>query len=145
MIISSSIRRPAARTGFTLLEVMVSAAILALGIAGVVTVSQQGLLALDTSRHLSAASSVMQSEMERLRLMSWAQLQIVQDAGNQEVPVDENQGRYTCLREIKNVKPGMKEITLVSTWKGMDGQTHTARLVTRYGKTGLNDYFYTAH
>jgi hypothetical protein len=39
----------------------------------------------------------------------------------------------------------MKEIVLTATWKGYDGRSHTARLITRYGRTGLNDYFYTAH
>ena len=61
------------------------------------------------------------------------------------VAVEGGQGRYTCTRQIAEVKPGMKEITLVAAWHGLDGRPHTARLITRYGKTGLNDYFYTAH
>jgi hypothetical protein len=39
----------------------------------------------------------------------------------------------------------MKEILLVSSWRGFDGRAHTARVITRYGKSGLYDYFYTAH
>jgi prepilin-type N-terminal cleavage/methylation domain-containing protein len=135
--------RPA--RGFTILEVMVSAAVLALGIVSVVTVSQRGLQALDSARHLSAASQLMQSELERLRLMSWAQLQALQDSGATTVPLEGALGRFTCEREIRDLKTGMKEITLVAHWKGYDGRPHTARLITRYGKTGLNDYFYTAH
>lgn len=135
-------RRP---RGFTIIEVMVSAAVLALGIVGVVTVSQRGLQALDSARSLSAASQLMQSELERLRLMSWAQLQALQDSGATTVPLDGAPGRFTCEREIRDLKAGMKEITLVAHWKGYDGRAHTARLITRYGKTGLNDYFYTAH
>jgi len=134
-----------ARRGFTIVEVMVSATVLALGIAGVITVSQSGLQALDTARHLSAASQLMQSEMERVRLMSWAQLQSLQDSGQTVVALDGAPLRYTCSREIRDLKSGMKEITLVATWKGYDGRSHTARLITRYGQTGLNDYFYTAH
>jgi prepilin-type N-terminal cleavage/methylation domain-containing protein len=133
------------RRGFTILEVMVAATVLALGVAGVVTVSQQGLQALDTARHLTAASQAMQSEMERVRLMSWAQLQALQDSGVDTVTVEGGQGRYTCTREIRDVKTNMKEIILLASWKGLDGRPHTARLITRYGRTGLNDYFYTAH
>jgi prepilin-type N-terminal cleavage/methylation domain-containing protein len=133
------------RHGFTIAEVMVAATVLALGIAGVVTVSQSGLQALDTARNLSAASQLMQSEMERVRLMSWAQLQALQDSGRTAVALEGAPGRYTCAREIRDVRTGMKEITLVATWKGYDGRPHTARLITRYGRTGLNDYFYTAH
>ncbi len=131
--------------GFTLAEVMVAAAVLALGIAGVVTVSQSGLQALDTARHLSSASQLMQSEMERIRLMSWAGLQALQDSGDTAVSLPATSARYTCARVITDIRPGMKEITLTATWKGYDGRSHTARLVTRYGRTGLNDYFYTAH
>ncbi|MFZ5494217.1 MAG: type IV pilus modification PilV family protein [Verrucomicrobiota bacterium] len=134
-----------ARRAFTLAEVMVAATVLAFGIVSVVTVSQRGLQALDTARNLSAASQLMQSEMERLRLMSWAQLQTLQDSGETAVALGSGGGRYTCTREIRDIKPGMKEITLVATWKGYDGRSHTARLITRYGQTGLNDYFYTAH
>lgn len=130
---------------FTIVEVMVSATILALGIVGVVTVSQSGLQAFDTARNLTAASQLMQSEMERVRLMSWAQLQALQDSGERAVALDGAPGRYACTREIRDVKTNMKEIVLIATWKGYDGRPHTARLVTRYGRTGLNDYFYTAH
>ena len=131
--------------GFTIVEVMVSATILAVGIVGVVTVSQSGLQALDTARNLSAASQLMQSEMERVRLMSWVQLQSLQDSGETTVALEGTPGRYSCTLEIRDVKTNMKEITLVATWRGYDGRPHTARLITRYGRTGLNDYFYTAH
>lgn len=136
-------RRP--RRAFTIVEVMVAAGVLALGIASVITVSQRGLQALDTARNLSGASQLMQSEMERLRLMSWAQLQALQDSGQTAVTIEDTSGRYTCSRQISDVKTNLKQITLVSTWRGYDGRAHTARLITRYGKTGLNDYFYTAH
>ncbi len=138
--------RPApARRAFTILEVMVAATVLLFCLVGVITVSQRGLQALDSARHLAAASQLMQSEMERVRLMSWAQLQALQDSGATDVPLDGHPERYACRREIRDLRPNMKEITLVSTWKGYDGREHTARLITRYGKVGLNDYFYTAH
>jgi prepilin-type N-terminal cleavage/methylation domain-containing protein len=129
--------------GFTILEVMVAAALLVLGIAGAITASQQGLRALDTARNLAAASQVMQAEMERLRLMSWSQLQTLQETGESNVAVEG--GRYSCTRKITDLKIDMKELTLIASWKGIDGRQHTARLITRYGRTGLNDYFYTAH
>lgn len=131
--------------GFTIVEVMVAAAVLALGIASVITVSQRGLQALDNARHLTAASQLMQSEMERVRLMSWAQLQALQDTGETKFSPESGADRYACTREIRDVRVNMKEIILVATWRSYDGSSHTARLITRYGRTGLNDYFYTAH
>lgn len=135
---------PAAR-GFTIVEVMVAAIVLLFGVVSAVTTSQRGLQALDTARNLSAASQLMQSEMERVRLMSWAQLQTLQQSGNTAVVIDSTSQRFTCTREITDLKTDMKQITLVATWNGYDGRPHTARLITRYGKSGLNDYFYTAH
>ncbi|MBL9214650.1 MAG: prepilin-type N-terminal cleavage/methylation domain-containing protein [Opitutaceae bacterium] len=130
------------RRAFTILEVMVAATVLLFAVVTAITVSQRGLQALDTARHLSGASQLMQSEMERLRMMSWAQLQALQQSGDTRV-AHEHAGRYTCSREITDVRPDMKQITLIAVWRGYDAREHTARLITRYGRSGLNDYFYT--
>lgn len=136
--------RPA---GFTLVEVMVASTVLVFGIVTAVTTSQRGLQALDTARNLTAASQIMQSEMERIRLLSWTQLQTLQQSGNTAVTLvaGTDPGRFACTREITDSKPDMKQITLAANWRGYDGREHTARLITRYGKSGLNDYFYTTH
>lgn len=136
--------RPA---GFTLVEVMVASTVLVFGIVTAVTTSQRGLQALDTARNLTAASQIMQSEMERIRLLSWTQLQALQQSGNTAVTLGAgaDTGRFACTREITDSKTDMKQITLTANWRGYDGREHTARLITRYGKSGLNDYFYTTH
>jgi Tfp pilus assembly protein PilV len=136
--------RPA---GFTLVEVMVASTVLVFGIVTAVTTSQRGLQALDTARNLTAASQIMQSEMERIRLLSWTQLQALQQSGNTAVTLvaGTDTGRFACTREITDNKTDMKQITLTANWRGYDGREHTARLITRYGKSGLNDYFYTTH
>jgi prepilin-type N-terminal cleavage/methylation domain-containing protein len=135
------------RRGFTLVEVMVASTVLIFGIVTAVTTSQRGLQALDTARNLGAASQLMQSEMERIRLLSWAQLQALQQAGTGAVTPDSGiaDRRFSCVREITDIKTDMKQIVLTTAWRGYDGREHTARLITRYGKSGLNDYFYTTH
>jgi Tfp pilus assembly protein PilV len=132
------------RRAFTLVEVMVAATVLVFALVTAITASQRGLQALDTARHLAACSQLMQSEMERLRLMSWAQLQALQQSGDTAVPL-EAAGRFVCTREIVDLKLDMKQITLTATWRSYDGRSHTARLITRYGRSGLNDYFYALH
>lgn len=143
---------PGRRTGgraFTIVEVMVAAMVLVLGIVTAITTLQSGFQAVDTARHYTFASQVMQSELERLRLKSWAQLQTLQDSSDQTVAVPAVRGfdpaAFNCIRVISDLKTDMKEIILISNWHGYDGRSHTVRLVTRYGKTGLYDYFYTAH
>lgn len=133
--------------GFTLVEVMVASTVLVFGIVTAVTTSQRGLQALDTARNLTAASQIMQSEMERIRLLSWSQLDALQQAGDTRVAAATAAGlaRFTCTREITDLRTDMKQITLTAAWRGYDGREHTARVITRYGKSGLNDYFYTTH
>lgn len=133
--------------GFTLVEVMVASTVLIFGIVTAVTTSQRGLQALDTARNLTAASQIMQSEMERVRLLNWTQLQTLQQSGDTAVATETAAGlaRFACTRAITDVKTDMKQITLTAVWRGYDGREHTARLITRYGKSGLNDYFYTTH
>lgn len=128
---------------------MIAAMVLALGITTSITTLQHGLRAIDTARHYTYASQVMQSEMERLRLKNWAQIQTLQD-GNDSVVASGAAGgaaaeSFACTRTIQDLRADMKEIALVSTWRGIDGRAHSVRYVTRYSKSGLYDYFYTSH
>ena len=140
--------KPSRLSGFTLVEVMVASTVLIFGIVTAITTSQRGLQALDTARNLTAASQIMQSEMERIRLLSWTQLQTLQQTGGTTVATSDSgadASRFTCTRDITDIKTDMKQITLTTVWHGYDGGEHTARLITRYGQSGLNDYFYTTH
>ena len=143
-------RRPArAAGGFTLLEVMLASFVLVLAITGAITTLQRGFQALDTARNYTYASQVMQSEIERLRLVNWTELQALQDAGDASIPMTSVAGttsaQLSCTRQIRDLKTDMKEITLTTTWLGHDGRSHDAKFITRYGRSGLYDYAYTAH
>lgn len=128
---------------------MIAAIVLILGITTSITTLQRGFRSIDTARHYTYASQVMQSEMERLRLKNWAQLQALQDSSDTSVSAPLVTGTaadsFACTRTIRDLRTDMKEIVLVSTWRGIDGQPHRVRYMTRYSKSGLYDYFYTAH
>lgn len=126
---------------------MLAAFVLVVGILSSLVVLQRGFEALDTARNLTAATQVMQSEIERLRLLDWSELQALQDNEGTSAPLDASLtgGHFTCNRQIDDIKPGMKQIVLTASWHGSDGRLHTARLVTRYSQSGLDDYFYTVH
>ncbi|MBI5382374.1 MAG: type II secretion system protein [Opitutae bacterium] len=133
--------------GFTLAEVLVAVAVLTLVISSAILAMQRGLHALDTARRVTDATQFMQSEIERLRLKNWAQLQLLQDSRNHAVPVPgpARSDDFRCSREIRDVKTDMKEIVLTATWRGVDGRPHSLRTITRYCRSGLNDYYYTVH
>ena len=132
---------------FTLVEVMIASIVLVFGLVTAITTMQRGQQAVDTARNLALATQLMQSEMERLK--SWVQLETLQNSGVTTVTLDSSAGsaaaRFTCTRTIADYKTGMKQITLATEWHGYDGRKHTARLITRYGKNGLNDYINTVH
>jgi len=142
-------RHHKAQGGFTIFEVMMASIIMVLGITTAITTLQSGLRAVDSARNYSYAAQLMQSEMERLRLKNWSQLQTLQNSGETVVATDDTASSartvFTCKRSITDVKTNMKEITLISNWSGFDGRPHTARFITRYSKSGLYDYVYTAH
>jgi hypothetical protein len=84
--------------------------------------------------------------MEQLRLKSWTQLDAL--SGTAPFTPDSSASganAFTCTRSITAPKSDMKEITLTAEWRGSDGRPQTAKLVTRYGKNGLNDYISTTH
>jgi type II secretory pathway pseudopilin PulG len=136
-------------TAFTILEVMVAAIVLVFAVTSSITVMQRGFQSLETARNLTAAGQIMENEMENLRLQNWTQIQALQNAGQTTVAPDPSLGpaatRFTCTRTISDLKTDMKQITLTTTWNGSDGRPHTASYLTRYGKNGLNDYYYTVH
>lgn len=133
------------RAAFSLVEVMVASCVLMLGISGALVTLQRSLDSIAQARQLDVASQLMQTELERLRLLNWSQLQALQDSGQRQIatPAEGDYARFTCERQIRDLRDGMKEITLVASWGGRDGRAHNARLVTRYSRSGLNDYFYT--
>lgn len=141
--------RPDPRAGFTLLEVMFAALVLVLGITTAIVTLQRGLQAIDTARNYTYASQLMQGELETLRLKNWTQLEALQAAGPSAIETDptasSTRTTFQCTRTITSPKADMKEITLVASWRGYDGRSHAARVITRYGRSGLYDYFYTAH
>lgn len=160
-------RRRCPRAGFTILEVMLAAVVMLLGIATSVTALQYGLRSVDTARCMTLAGQIMQSEMEILRLQNWSQISALPasavvdpstmittgTATALDATLTTIASRFTCTRAVSNVtgktdplgQPNMKLITLTVSWKGIDGRDHNLKFQTRYAKNGLSDYFYVAH
>jgi prepilin-type N-terminal cleavage/methylation domain-containing protein len=155
------------KAGFTLIEVMMAAIVMALAISSSIIVLQHGLRAIDTARYTTLAGQVLQSQMEKLRLLNWTQLTSTATGAYGPVmystfPIDVAASAtaqidrfvaegYTgrCAQSIVDApspfNATMKEITLTATWKGMDGRMHSLSYITYYGKNGLSDFFYTTH
>lgn len=143
---AAPVRKRRRARGFSLIEVAAAATVLTLGVSTSLLTLQRGLQSVSHARNLTHASNVMQTELEGLRLKNWAQVEALQAGGDAVITSAPIQGAppITCVRVIRDIRPGMKEITIDASWGGSDGRAHTARMITRYSRSGLNDYFYTS-
>jgi hypothetical protein len=125
--------------------------VLALGIATSIVALQSGLRFIDVARDTTLASQILQSEIERIRLMSWASVSTL--PASSEVSLSEMFSSSATLARRFNVtrtveadatRPAdVRLITLSVTWRAVDGRTQTRSFQAKYIRNGLYDYFYT--
>jgi Tfp pilus assembly protein PilV len=139
---------PTTRVGFTLVEVAMAVTILALVLTTSLTVMQRVYLQLDTARNLEIAANILQSEMEKERLLPWVQV-----SAASFVPVIDPSfsryaaiiGRFTLSRTLV-VLAGhsgqMVQITLTVRWRNYDGHEVSRDVTTYLTQGGLYEYFY---
>ena len=153
------------KAGFTILEVALAGFVLTLAIAGSITTLQMGFRAIDNARYTTLAGQILQSQMEKLRLLTWAQLTdtttgpvafttFVPDVSSTSTAqinrfTTATGGAGTCSQSIVAAPSPfnltMRDITLTATWTGIDGKSHSLSYTTRYANTGISDFFYTSH
>ena len=152
-------RRARARGGFTIMEVAMAAFVLGLGISSSILAMQSGFKALDVARDTTIASQILQSEMERLRLMAWNNTATTAVDSICELPASETVNlssmfssaaefttRFTVTRTVEadSTRPNdVRYITISVVWRSYDGRSHTRSFRSMYAKNGLYDYYYT--
>ena len=145
----SKVRR---RTGgFTIVEVAMAAFVLAFGIATSIIAMQAGFKQIDLARGTTIAAQIVQSEMERLRMMSWTAISALPgsesfDGATYFSANPDIAGKYTITRTVaaNAVHPAdIKDLTVSVSWWGYDGRSHSRSFTAIYAQNGLYDYFYT--
>ncbi|MDQ5979910.1 MAG: hypothetical protein QG602_2885 [Verrucomicrobiota bacterium] len=149
-----SARRRSREAGMTIAEVIIASCVMAFAITTSITVMQSGFNTIETARGNTLASQILQSEIERIRLMSWAK---VTDAdtmmGEHKVDLkevfatnSELASKYTLVRTVKEdgTRAGEAvDIYLQVQWSTYDGRQHNRSFQTKYVKNGLYDYYYS--
>jgi len=128
-----------------------AASILVFAIATSIVALQAGFKTLDVARGTTLASQIAQSEIERVRLMSWADVSALPASAAVDISSifttdPALAARFSVERVVQDVAGMnglMREITLHVTWKSYDGRAHTRSFITRYSRNGLYDYYYT--
>lgn len=144
-------RRMFRNEGFTILEVAMASFVMAFGIATSIIAVQAGFKMIDVARGTTLASQVAQSQMERIRMMSWADISALPASTTIDLTsvftTDPTlASKFTMVQKASDVsgKSGtMREIELNVTWTSSDGRSHQRTFRTRYSKNGLYDYYYT--
>jgi Tfp pilus assembly protein PilV len=147
--------------GFTIVEVALASFVMAFGIATSIIAMQTGFRALDVARDSTLASQIMQSEIERLRLMAWNNPGTVAIDSILELPASETvslssmfsanaalAAKFTVTRTVAAAADGtrpddVRYITINVVWNSYDGRSHNRSFTTMYSKNGLYDYYYT--
>lgn len=153
-------RRPAGAwsRGFTLVEVAFAAMVLILAIATSLTALQYSYRSIDNARYTTLAGQILQSQMEKLRLLTWAQLTdpingpVAHSNFTPDISATASAqlSHFTsCVQTITDAPApfagSMKDIALTATWVGTDGRPQSLTYLTRYGQNGISDFFYTTH
>lgn len=104
---------------------------------------KMGLQLIDQSRHQTRVAQMLQTEIERLRSMAWADLVAMSNsptvvAISAEFSPADN-GNYYMTRALTGSGESRK-ITLSMTWSDSRGQTKSKTYVTQYTQGGLYDY-----
>jgi len=137
--------------GFTIIEVAMATFVMAFGIASSIIAMQAGFKQIDLARGTTIAAQVLQSEMERLRMMSWTMISALPETESFDGSIyfsanPEVAGRYTITRKVTanaDEPADIKDLTVVVRWQGYDGRWHERSFTAIYARNGLYDYFYT--
>lgn len=143
-----------------------SSFVMAFGIATSIVAMQTGFKTIDVARGTTIASQILQSEMERMRMMSWTALTAMSTAVDSVAPVPPGSppgverfdgaayfssnpnvaGKFIITRTVAadGSRPSdVMNITISVQWNGYDGRSHTRSFTSMYAKNGLYDYYYT--
>ncbi len=136
---------------FTILEVAMATFVMGFGIASSIITMQSGYKQIDLARGTTIAAQILQSEMERLRLMSWGMISALPASetfdgathfsGNPGIA-----GKYSVTRTVAanaSDPTDLKDLTVTVVWKTFDGRPHQRRFTANYAQNGLYDYYYT--
>lgn len=140
-------RRPRG-AGFSLVEVMIAAGVLAMGLAVAVIALQISLRDHDLARTNTAITQILQNEVERLRMLEWEDLSDP-DKTAPNVDAMKSNGRlpgrdFLITTTIINLPspPAIKEMEIQARWTGTSGTTHTRKAIIHYAKDGLYETLY---
>lgn len=150
-------KRARGDAGFTILEVVIAAALLLIVFAGTLAALQTGFKIIDSARNTTLADQILQSQIEDIRLCSWVKLTALQTADAAASPtgsvtLDDGLGsQFKVIRKITDIRSdalgnvNMRRLNLTVSWNNsITGKLSTRSYQSVYTQNGLTDYFVTS-
>ena len=117
-----------------------AAFIMLVGVVGMIDAIKIGSEMLDLSRKQTIAIQIIHSEIDRVRLSSWTDVQQLPATLSYDLSKIGFQGinqGFACTRVVSDVRTDLKKITYTVTWKGNTGRSYSRSSSTYVGKNGL--------
>ena len=136
------------RGGFTAVEVIIGASLMATLIAGMIHLIDQGNYLIELARDNTRVTQLIQSEVEDLRTLNWIDLEQMEAFEQVEVEGQFAQNfahEYYCYRYITDSHDNptdKKWVWVYVGWTDSNNRTHWVYYFTQFSKDGLNDYYY---
>ena len=130
-----------ANGAFTLVEVLLAAVVMLVGVVGMIDAIKIGSEMLDLSRRQTVAIQIIHGEIDRVRLSSWTDVQQLPATSSYDLSNTGFQGisqGFSCTRVVSDERTDLKKITYTVTWKGNTGRSYSRSSSTYVGKNGLN-------
>lgn len=130
-------------SAFTLVELIVALGVFTIVFASAFYCLQASSRLIETGRHHTRATQLLQSEIETIRSMAWADLNALPTAKT-EINLDTQQftqavyEKYTLYRTIEGTGD-VRKITYDLSWSN-DVKTYDRRFIAVYTQGGLYDY-----
>ena len=130
--------------GFTLFEVIIAMTIFTMVIAGGFACFNIGLGLVENSRHSTRSCQIIQSEIERVRSLAWAEI-VALDVEVLDVTMASgfiNESGYDVytMKRVVSGSGDSRVVTLEIEWSDNSGRPHTRTYAAQYTKGGLYDY-----
>ena len=139
---------PHSKDGFTLVEVMVSVFLMAIVFTAAFGSYFLGMRMVEDAREELRASQIIQSELEAMRSLSWAELEAlpsiepIQPTGTLIQQFAKNYIAYRQVYEVTGSGGTQKQIIVYVWWKNSRDLYSHQIANTVFTKGGLNDYYY---
>jgi Tfp pilus assembly protein PilV len=136
---------PKSSGGFAILENAIAAAILALVVVGILTITSHSFIVMQQTRDFSRANQILQQKMEDIRLLRFSDIQSLpatfSDPNDSQNKYAGTIAKETYRTDQRGVPVSIK-VTLSVTWTGRDGRQRKQTMTSVFSRTGLNDYIF---